>query len=657
MGVNRDSLSPELEDGRQAASAVSGRMPPGSSVSLDGTLPPSPLRELLELDGAAIFVFSADHELTETVVRSGGERYPIRSIAGWDELVDAVARERAHILLLDADSLPVPLPDAVATLHGAAPTIVVLVAARRDTAGTVMSLMAERKVHRLLVKPATDGMTRLLLESAIERYLALREQSIPPPVFVDEVRPRRRYRKSRSSWSAWRLAAALVLATAGAVVVAEMRGFGWQEAIERLVVRGAEGGREREGLPEPSDGLAAGSATPAPLRASAADDGVSVTATTDTVLTVVFEAPSANEPAGSVSAAAASSSGSDAATPEFAVIPPVTDERYDVPLPPGPQTSASRAADEPDASEMPAAAAGTEIDFLLDLIDARLVDGRLLAPYGDSAVGYFEQAMALNPLDPRLLTRRDVIAAGLVDAAHAALERGDLVEAVDFADEAFRLGADRTALARFDRELDAARREQTLARQAERLAAARTLLRQGRLLDADGGGALATVAELRRERSSVVGLDDVWREVTAVVAAEVSAAIDTGDYAAARRWASALAIPGGDPALAAELEFEARQAEFLATPIAAGELRLIEFAAPVYPDDALAAGIEGWVDVEYVVDREGRPRDIVVVDSRPGRRFVDAAIDAVESHRYEPFLLDGRVYERRVRMRVRFEVQ
>src|SRR5690606_29346290 len=141
---------------------------------------------------------------------------------------------------------------------------------------------------------------------------------------------------------------------------------------------------------------------------------------------------------------------------------------------------------------------------------------------------YFEQAMSANPLDPRLLARRDAVAAGLVDAAHAAVEREDLAEAQRLAEEAFRLGAERGALTRLDGEIEAARRAETLARHAELLSSARALLRQGRLLDADGEGAIARLAALRRERATVPGLAEAWGELTEAVASNVSAAIAAG---------------------------------------------------------------------------------------------------------------------------------
>ena len=59
-------------------------------------------------------------------------------------------------------------------------------------------------------------------------------------------------------------------------------------------------------------------------------------------------------------------------------------------------------------------------------------------------------------------------------------------------------------------------------------------------------------------------------------------------------------------------------------------------------------GNEGWVDLEYVVDRSGQPRDLVVLRASPPGRFDAAALAAVAQYRYAPFERDGRMYERRI---------
>ena len=79
------------------------------------------------------------------------------------------------------------------------------------------------------------------------------------------------------------------------------------------------------------------------------------------------------------------------------------------------------------------------------------------------------------------------------------------------------------------------------------------------------------------------------------------------DWAAADTQLVGLAqAPGGVAAagpLAADLAAGRLQESFLATAGLASELRVQSSAPAVYPPEALERGIEGWVELEYIVDR------------------------------------------------------
>jgi len=67
---------------------------------------------------------------------------------------------------------------------------------------------------------------------------------------------------------------------------------------------------------------------------------------------------------------------------------------------------------------------------------------------------------------------------------------------------------------------------------------------------------------------------------------------------------------------------------------------LIKRVAPVYPDVAVNARIEGVVILEATVGRDGRVEDVRVLRGVP---FLDqAAVDAVRQWQYEPLLLNGK---------------
>ncbi|HWU75438.1 MAG TPA: energy transducer TonB [Rhodanobacter sp.] len=68
---------------------------------------------------------------------------------------------------------------------------------------------------------------------------------------------------------------------------------------------------------------------------------------------------------------------------------------------------------------------------------------------------------------------------------------------------------------------------------------------------------------------------------------------------------------------------------------------LIKSPPAHYPPGAVRSHQEGWVVVSFIVDAEGRPRDVKVVESQPRRIFDRAAMEAIERYRFTPAMKDG----------------
>ncbi len=80
--------------------------------------------------------------------------------------------------------------------------------------------------------------------------------------------------------------------------------------------------------------------------------------------------------------------------------------------------------------------------------------------------------------------------------------------------------------------------------------------------------------------------------------------------------------------------------------------------APRYPPGAFHTNREGYVILEFTVDDQGRVQNPVVVEESPKGVFGQAAIDAANSFRYLPAVVDGvRVPTQGVRNRITFEIQ
>lgn len=82
--------------------------------------------------------------------------------------------------------------------------------------------------------------------------------------------------------------------------------------------------------------------------------------------------------------------------------------------------------------------------------------------------------------------------------------------------------------------------------------------------------------------------------------------------------------------------------------------QLIRRVPPVYPPQAKTLRMEGKVVLDAMVTEDGSVRDLRVVQGQPV--FVGAAMDAVKQWRYKPFVLDGKIVPRPMRISVDFKL-
>ena len=90
--------------------------------------------------------------------------------------------------------------------------------------------------------------------------------------------------------------------------------------------------------------------------------------------------------------------------------------------------------------------------------------------------------------------------------------------------------------------------------------------------------------------------------------------------------------------------------------IDAGQLVALTRVPPEYPAHARMRRIEGHVDVEFVVDTEGRVREISVINSEPPGIFDRAAMNSIRHWRFQPRRQDGRAIEVTARQRIEFNL-
>ena len=85
--------------------------------------------------------------------------------------------------------------------------------------------------------------------------------------------------------------------------------------------------------------------------------------------------------------------------------------------------------------------------------------------------------------------------------------------------------------------------------------------------------------------------------------------------------------------------------------------RVLVKLPPFYPLGARARGIEGIVELVFIVDVDGSVRNVQVVSSYPGEIFVESAVNAVKRWKFEPGKKDGQPVVTRVRLPVRFKMK
>lgn len=635
------------------------------------------LSALIASSGVDVFVLSADPALVDIVRGLVGEHPAVSFSGDWKTLAAAVDAGRCDIVLLDMDHVGGALDKRLAELERSIASPVVVAASGFKDAPELMRALTERRIHRLLLKPASPGNARLVLEAAINRSLQrLAHASAAVPARGGEETPQPAAGGSGRRRGK-RLAVAMSLVFT-AVLVAGL----WQTRPESPAP--AVGPTRAPAPPLRAQPVAEPAPAPDPLaeplaRAdSALEAGRLIDPPGDNALdgyaAILAAQPDHARASEGLAAtldllftwaeSALLGGAFELAETTLDHVRRVRPESSRLAFLDAQLARARAAAAETQvqaASEPPRskpAAQPRELDRLLAIAARRMQGDRLVRPAGDNALAYFRQAAAISPADPAVVEMRARLGAALVASTRERLDAGDTGQAEALLTEARNLGADAAVLAELDARLGDLREARRQEHEAGLLASALERVRDGQLVAPEEDSAAHYFALLRSENPAHPGLAAPLQALTATFVENFEAAVAEGNVDEGGRWLGGLERLGADAAfvsaLAGELAVARRQAEFLRTAAPAEELVLVSSRAPAYPMSALAQRIEGWVELEFIVDREGRPRDIVVTDGAPSGTFDRAAANAVARNRYEPIVVDGVTYERRVRLRMRF---
>ena len=637
------------------------------------TAPASPAHHAAP--GVEVVLLTGDPKLRTTVLAAIEDQRPVFAVKSLDEASSLIAKRQPGVLVTDAESLGPDPARTLARLHEAALDLVIVLAAARGEGPDLP--VAGRDVFRTLPRPAGAGQTALAIQAAAARHIellmgkgAVAPEAVEPVAAARPPRERRRIS----------LAAPLV----GLVVAAVT----YILIPERLL-------RDEAAPPAPAPSVAPASAVattdPEPVRNPASGPIVRQVPPLDPAAEERLDATELALAEGRL-APPAPDNAVENVRAALALAP--EDERVQTALirvvdglAAGAAAALMRDSDEDAARLVEQALAlrpdSPQLDYLSSQIRqeqgrALVAEARAAAEANDwqTTVALLDEAAALLGDDVR------VAAYGATDPflarAEEALAAGNPARADGIVKQVEKVVPDHPRIAPLERAIADAKTQRAAARrraEAEQakvaqaqadvraqidalVAAADANIAAGRLVGDGDDNALAQLRQASTIKPDDPALLDGFDRLTAALLARVDASLESGEFESAERWVAEASVIGKAPEQVASARDRitlARRAQVSRTVIPASDLKRVAYAAPEYPGRAWRLGVEGWVDVEFDVTRQGGTTAIMVVDAERRGYFEDAVLDAVSRWRYEPRIYDGEPIDQRVRLRINFE--
>jgi protein TonB len=299
--------------------------------------------------------------------------------------------------------------------------------------------------------------------------------------------------------------------------------------------------------------------------------------------------------------------------------------------------------------------ARSEINDLVRLATARIAQGRLLEPGNDGARYYLsELQQRTEGADAYARLKQDYVKRATAEA-RAAAARGATAEVEQWVAE---LRAQNVPAAQIQAlQRDASQASLKAAEPPKYAQLANDRIAQRRLLAPENDSALWYYRQLQVAEPRNPQLPALRDAIGAALVDQARAAFEGGRSAEAQIALDAAREFGVPPATIASVQ-PAASRPAAASAVVATAPKLLKALQPDYPARALQDGIKGWVDVEFVVDADGRAQNVRAVAAEPARTFDIAAVAAVRRARFEPArAADGTPLAQPTRLRVRFDIQ
>jgi TonB family protein len=296
-------------------------------------------------------------------------------------------------------------------------------------------------------------------------------------------------------------------------------------------------------------------------------------------------------------------------------------------------------------------------DYLAQAAD-RLRSGQLVEPAQDNARFFIESARAVAPNEPEVRQAQKQLEDRLVAEVRKALAAGNAETAQHWIDAAADSGISHEDITELTRE---AQRVQTSAK-ADAMARLTLLfnqrLTQGKVIDPPSDSAKFYLAQLVQSDATHPSTVLARQALAGRTLDEAKAAVRRQDFVGARRWLAETHDAGTDEASISAVEHDMTTAQDntkrAAEILPAATLELAKYVPPTFPVSARERGSSGWVDVQFVVQRDGLVSDVIIIGAEPVGLFEQAAVEAVRKWRYKPVERDGHAVDQRARLRMKF---
>lgn len=602
----------------------------------------------------SLLAFTQDQHLL-AALRNASASHEVHAIASEVDLSTALMVHHAGVLVLDCAALATPAAALAERLHKQFPDLVLIVAGRPDEQGVLAAQISGGVVYRFLHKPFSEQRARLFVEAAWRRH---DETIIAPRAAAARGGPQRR--KSGRGWL-WLLALAAVAAplawfalqtnpqpAPSAALPAPVNTVPADTALAQLLRRADQALAAGQLLAPPGNNAAdlyreALQRDPHEQRALNGLEAIidKLLADADAQLQQrhldaaqqLVDAARALSPAHPHVAFLAAQIG---AQREHAAL-----------AKPAPQPALKQA--------------DTRVTDFLSKARAALSSGALIEPVEDNARFYIESARELAPDDPPVQQAMADLIARLEGEARKAIDAKNLDQAEIWTAAAADVGANPGQVAAL-REDAAQLRSSTQAEARARLSQSfKERLEQGRIVEPATDSAKFYLGQLQQADPGGQATLQARSAYAARALLEAHTTLQAQDFAATRRWLDEARAAGADAAalgtVAAALNAAQGEAQANDSYVNESALTRTRYVPPQFPTAAREKGIDGWVDLQFLVGSDGAVSDVAVVGAQPVGIFEQAAQDAVRHWRYQAVMRDGQKVSQRARVRVRFAVQ